>query len=111
MRRFPPLSFRRRQGDTRTMNRKPTGAASAIRDVVGHSRQPSRRRQSGRVTIADVAERAQVSPMTVSRALKNPAQVLPEARARVEAAVAALGYVPNHAARTLASSRSCVVGV
>ena len=49
--------------------------------------------------------------MTVSRALKNPAQVLPEARARVEAAVAALGYVPSHAARTLASSRSRVVAV
>ena len=72
---------------------------------------PARRRPSGRATIADVARHAQVSPMTVSRALKNPAQVLPEARARVEAAIAALGYVPSHAARTLASSRSRVVGV
>jgi LacI family gluconate utilization system Gnt-I transcriptional repressor len=111
MRRFPPLSFRRQQGDTHTMNRKPTGAASAIHDVDASPRQPGRRKQSGRVTIADVAERAQVSAMTVSRTIKNPAQVLPEARARVEAAVAALGYVPNHAARTLASSRSRVVGV
>jgi LacI family transcriptional regulator, gluconate utilization system Gnt-I transcriptional repressor len=74
-------------------------------------RKSARRRPSGRVTIADVALRAQVSPMTVSRALKNPAQVLPEARSRVEAAVIALGYVPSHAARTLASSRSRVVGV
>ncbi|TAL98568.1 MAG: LacI family DNA-binding transcriptional regulator [Paraburkholderia sp.] len=83
----------------------------AARDVDAHPRRPARRRPSGRATIADVAERAQVSPMTVSRALKNPAQVLPEARARVEAAVAALGYVPSHAARTLASSRSRVVAV
>ncbi len=74
-------------------------------------RKSARRRPSGRVTISDVALRAQVSPMTVSRALKNPSQVLPEARQRVEAAVIALGYVPSHAARTLASSRSRVVGV
>ncbi|RKP45060.1 LacI family DNA-binding transcriptional regulator [Pararobbsia silviterrae] len=74
-------------------------------------RKPHRRRPTGRVTIADVAKHANVSPMTVSRALKNPAQVLPEARARVEAAVVALGYVPSHAARTLASARSRVVGV
>lgn len=74
-------------------------------------RRTARRRPTGRVTIADVARHANVSPMTVSRALKNPAQVLPEARARVEAAVNALGYVPSHAARTLASARSRVVGV
>ena len=80
-------------------------------DADMHADKPARRRPSGRATIADVAREAQVSPMTVSRALKTPAQVLPEARARVEAAVAALGYVPSHAARTLASSRSRVVGV
>ncbi|CAB3794361.1 LacI family DNA-binding transcriptional regulator [Pararobbsia alpina] len=79
--------------------------------VTASPRKPARRRPSGRVTIADVALRAKVSPMTVSRALKSPSQVLPEARTRVEAAVAALGYVPSHAARTLASSRSRVVGV
>ncbi|CAM2147350.1 HTH-type transcriptional regulator GntR [Pararobbsia alpina] len=77
----------------------------------GSHRKTTRRRPTGRVTIADVARQANVSPMTVSRALKNPAQVLPEARARVEAAVTALGYVPSHAARTLASARSRVVGV
>jgi len=118
------------------MNKKPTGATSqpkplqrprnstaqirnkrgaespgTKREADAHPHHSARRRQSGRVTIADVAGRAQVSPMTVSRALKNPAQVLPEARARVEAAVAALGYVPSHAARTLASSRSRVVAV
>jgi LacI family gluconate utilization system Gnt-I transcriptional repressor len=74
-------------------------------------RKPARRRPSGRVTIADVALHAKVSPMTVSRALKTPSQVLPEARTRVEEAVVALGYVPSHAARTLASSRSRVVCV
>ncbi len=74
-------------------------------------RKAARRRPTGRITIADVARLANVSPMTVSRALKNPEHVLPEARARVEAAVTALGYVPSHAARTLASARSRVVGV
>lgn len=71
----------------------------------------ARRRPSGRVTITDVARLANVSPMTVSRALKTPELVLPQARARIDAAVAELGYVPSHAARTLASSRSRVVVV
>jgi LacI family gluconate utilization system Gnt-I transcriptional repressor len=71
----------------------------------------ARRRASGRVTLADVAHRAQVSAMTVSRALKDPALVLPAARARIEAAIEALGYIPNQAARTLASSRSKLVAV
>jgi LacI family transcriptional regulator len=46
-------------------------------------------------TIRDVASRAGVSTMTVSRVLNNSGYVSQDARQRVEAAVAELGYVPN----------------
>ena len=46
-------------------------------------------------TIRDVAQRAGVSTMTVSRVLNNSGYVSVDARTRVEAAVADLGYVPN----------------
>ena len=46
-------------------------------------------------TIRDVAQRAGVSTMTVSRVLNNSGYVSAEARTRVETAVAELGYVPN----------------
>ncbi|SDE80602.1 LacI family DNA-binding transcriptional regulator [Limimaricola pyoseonensis] len=64
-----------------------------------------------RVTLAEVAARAGVSPITVSRALRRPDTVQPETRARIDAAVAALGYVPDPAARALATGRSDVIGV
>lgn len=49
--------------------------------------------------------------MTVSRALNQPDLVSEEVRLRVEQAVAALGYVPNRAARALASSQSNIIVV
>ena len=61
------------------------------------------------ITLRDVARRAGVSAMTVSRALKAPDRVAPATRARVAAAVAALGYVPDQAARGLASRHSRLV--
>lgn len=70
-----------------------------------------RKRATGRATIADVARLAAVSPMTVSRTLKDPTLVTQELRDRVMAAVAELGYVPNLAAQTLASARSNIIGV
>ena len=53
----------------------------------------------------DVARMAGVSAMTVSRALRNPAQVASETRGRINAAIAELGYVPDLVAGSL-SSRS-----
>ena len=50
-------------------------------------------------TISDVARSAGVSMKTVSRVLNNEAHVRPVLKARVAAAVAALGYRPNLAAR------------
>src|SRR3546814_16927611 len=69
------------------------------------------RRKKGRTTIADVAARAGVSPITVSRALREPARVSEPLRRRIDAAVGALSYVPDQPARALASARTNVVGV
>lgn len=69
------------------------------------------RRATGRVTLADVAEAAGVSPITVSRALRGERAVAAELVERVRAAAEALGYVPDPAARALASRRSSHVAV
>ena len=67
------------------------------------------RRASGRVTLADVARAAEVSPITVSRALRGERSVDKELVERVRKAVEALNYVPDPAARALASQRSTQV--
>jgi LacI family transcriptional regulator, gluconate utilization system Gnt-I transcriptional repressor len=68
------------------------------------SRPRNLRRGHGRATLSDVARRAGVSAITVSRALHKPELVVAETRARVERAVAELGYIPNRIAGSLASS-------
>ncbi len=55
------------------------------------------------VTIRDVASRAGVSHQTVSRVLNQSETVMPETRARVEAAIQELGYRPSAMARFLNS--------
>lgn len=70
-----------------------------------------KRRSSGRVTLQDVAREAEVSPITASRALRGERGVAPELVARVRSAVERLGYVPDPAARALASQRSTQVPV
>ncbi len=57
-------------------------------------------------TISDVARRAGVSAMTVSRVVNGTGYTRPETRARVEAAIEELGYVPNALARQLRSKRT-----
>lgn len=72
---------------------------------------PSRSRATGRVTLADVARVAGVSPITVSRALRGERAVDAELVARVKAAAVRLGYVPDPAARALASRHSSHVAL
>lgn len=64
------------------------------------------RRTSGRPTIREVAQLAQVSPMTVSRTLRDDLGVSAATRARVIDAITELGYRPNEAARSLRLGRS-----
>lgn len=70
------------------MSRKPT--------------KPSNRRP----TIREVSRLAGVSRMTVSRVVRSPALVSPDTRARVDKAIADLGYVPDLAAGSLSSRRT-----
>lgn len=63
------------------------------------------------VTLKDVAALADVSVITVSRALRTPEIVSEKVRQRVQAAVDRLGYAPNQAARALASATTPTIGV
>lgn len=62
-------------------------------------------------TIRDVAKRAQLSVATVSRALNGFENVSEQARERIIAAVAELGYVPHAGARSLSLARNNAIGV
>jgi LacI family gluconate utilization system Gnt-I transcriptional repressor len=75
------------------------------------SANPSRPRATGRVTLADVARIAGVSPITVSRALRGERAVDPQLVIRAKAAAERLGYVPDPAARALASRHSTHVAL
>ena len=63
------------------------------------------------VTLEDVARKAGVSRATASRVVIGSPRVSPHARRSVEDAIAQLGYVPNRAARSLATGRSNSIGV
>lgn len=71
----------------------------------------TRSRATGRVTLADVAELAKVSPITVSRALRGERSVAADLTERVKAAALKLSYTPDPAARALASRHSDHVAV
>lgn len=66
----------------------------------------SRTRATGRVTLADVAALAGVSPITASRVVAGKTTVHAELAERVRTAVAQLGYRPDPSARALASAKS-----
>ena len=67
----------------------------------------ARRRQA--VTIKHVAADAGVSLQTVSRAINNEPNVRPAMKAKVQASIDKLGYVPSIAAQRSSGSRSCLV--
>lgn len=62
-------------------------------------------------TSEEVARLAGVSRATVSRALNGSSRVSQEARARVHAAIATLGYEPDVVAQSLVRQRSRMIGV
>ncbi|MBH0130630.1 LacI family DNA-binding transcriptional regulator [Salinibacterium sp. NK8237] len=62
-------------------------------------------------TIRDVAHRAQVAPMTVSRVLNNPDSVSLPTRDRVEAAIRELSYIPNMVGQALRNNTTGAIGL
>ena len=64
---------------------------------------------TGGAKITDVARAAGVAPMTVSRVFNTPERVSPATLARVQKAIAELGYVPNLVAGGLSSRRTRMV--
>ncbi len=63
------------------------------------------------LTIADVAKRAGVAPMTVSRAINGSGYVAEETRNRVMRAIEESNYRPNRIASSLRSQKTNLVGV
>ena len=64
----------------------------------------------GQPTINDVARRADVSNMTVSRVVTGNGYVSAKTRQRVEAAIEALGYRPNAVAKSMRTKSTQSVG-
>lgn len=64
-----------------------------------------------RPTIFDVADRAGVSYSTVSRVVNGRQHIHPETRARVQSAMAELGYVAHRPAQSLASGQTRTIGL
>lgn len=75
------------------------------------TREPEESPKRRRKTLSDVAARAGVSPVTVSRALRRPEMVSADLRERIERAIHELAYIPNQLASALASARTGTIGV
>lgn len=65
----------------------------------------------GAPTLKQIAERAGVSIATASRVARGVGQIAPATRARVLAAIEALGYQPDHAGRALVNRRRAALGI
>lgn len=64
-----------------------------------------------RPNIYDVAKLAGVSHQTVSRVINDQPNIRESTRASVLKAMAELGYVPSHAARSLVTARTHMIGI
>lgn len=64
---------------------------------------------TGPVTLADIAKLANVSPVTVSRAINTPTLVKPRTLEAIERVIAKTGYVPNLLAGGLASRKTRLI--
>lgn len=62
-------------------------------------------------TIYDVAQRANVSPATISNAFNKPHLIKPATYERILQAARELNYIPNMAAKALAGGKTQMVGV
>lgn len=63
------------------------------------------------VTLNDIAKKANVSPMTVSRVINKSGNVSEETRKKVEEIIKEMNYIPNSSARYLTSKRSKILSL
>src|SRR5262249_27934748 len=106
--------------------RSPGGNDAELREMIAQPSQscyrcacvsnlpsPRRKRRNGPQAprLVDVAHVAKLSPITVSRALREPEKLSDKARARVAMAIARTGYVPDLVAASLTSRRTRLVGL
>jgi LacI family transcriptional regulator len=63
------------------------------------------------VTIYDIAAKAGVSPMTVSRVINNSPSISEKTRQKVESVIQELDYIPNKQARSLTSKETKLVSL
>ena len=64
-----------------------------------------------KLTLEDIGKLAGVSRSTVSRVINDQTSVSPEVRERVHEVIERTGFIPNVAARSLASHRTGVIGL
>lgn len=64
-----------------------------------------------RVRLVDIAERLNITKVSVSKALRDHPDISKETRALVKKTAAEMGYTPNLLARSLSSQRSNTLGV
>ena len=82
-----------------------------IQPVARQLRRPALPGTGQRTTLTMVAERAGVSPSTVSRILNGTAQVSAEKQELVRSVIKELNFRPDPAARSLAGGRAMSIGV
>lgn len=68
-------------------------------------------KKSTHITLNDIAQRLNVSRVTVSKALNGHTDISQEMTRRVRKVAAELGYTPNIIARSLSSRRTNMIGV
>lgn len=67
--------------------------------------------KTSNITVKDVAERAGVSPSTVSRVISNHPKISEKTKTKVLKIMEELGYYPNAIAKSLASNKTGTIGV
>ncbi len=63
------------------------------------------------ISIKDIAEKANVSPSTVSRALNDHPRISTDTKAQIQDLAKTMGYVPSDLARSLVAQRSTTIGL
>ncbi|WEG11082.1 LacI family DNA-binding transcriptional regulator [Pullulanibacillus sp. KACC 23026] len=63
------------------------------------------------VTIYDIAKKANVSAMTVSRVINKSGKISKETRKKVESVIKELNYIPNNSARNLITKKTKILSL